>query len=140
MPGPLFRLIQRLKGDGKPSRRDENRRVRAQNISRKDFDDYLDDLSLSDLIDIIAKTSDKNRSNPQQTPQKYYLIQDQSDNDSTVTSVDQESSVNVSLPAQSNIRQHVFNVNQATPKDKPKYLYILEDNSQSSYDYEENTE
>lgn len=76
MPGPLFRLIQRLKGDGKPARRDENRRVRAQNMSRKEFDNYLDDLSLSDLIDIIAKTSDKGSSNPQQTQQKYYLIQD----------------------------------------------------------------
>lgn len=140
MPGPLFRLIQRLKGDGKPARRDEGRRVRAQNLSRKDFNNYLDDLSLSDLIDIIAKTSEKNESNAPQTQQKYYLIQDESDNDSTVTSVDQESSVNVSLPAQSNIRQHVFNVNQVVSKDKPKYLYILEEDGQSSYGYEENTE
>lgn len=45
-------------------------------MSRKEFDNYLDDLSLSDLIDIIAKTSDKGSSNPQQTQQKYYLIQD----------------------------------------------------------------
>lgn len=74
MPGPLFRLIQRLKGEGKPTRRDERRRVKAQNMSRKEFNDYLDDLSLSDLIDIIAKTSERNNSNQQQTPQKYYLI------------------------------------------------------------------